>query len=200
MGLTIHYNGKFSENAFLTEMIEEVKDIAEIYNWKYTIFEMEFPSSDSDQNNQNGKLYGIMFFPPESEPVSLSFLSNRRMCSLVNLKVWGNSSDEKAKEYLYLLSTKTQFAGISIHKMIIHILRHISKKYLKDFSLYDEGKYWETGDEQLLQQIFSRYEAAFDIFEGALDNNPKSENESFEEYFERLLKKIQTQRKNDLNS
>lgn len=112
------------------------------------------------------------------------------MCSVIGLKVWGNSNEENASEYLYMLSTKTQFAGITAHKLIIHILKHIRKKYLDDFIVYDEGKYWETGDEKLLQKIFSNYEAAFDIFESALQNNPIRENETFEEYFNRLISRL----------
>ncbi len=33
MGLTLHYSGKISKDASLPGLIEEVKDIAEIYNW-----------------------------------------------------------------------------------------------------------------------------------------------------------------------
>jgi hypothetical protein len=32
MGLTIHYSGSFNPNSSLSEMIEEVKDIAALYN------------------------------------------------------------------------------------------------------------------------------------------------------------------------
>lgn len=199
MGLTIHYSGQFRKGSSLSELIEEVKDIAEIVNWKYTIFETEFPAWNPDENVQNGNLFGIIFSPPGCEPVHLTFLSNKRMCSLIGLKVWGNSREEKAKEYLYMLSTKTQFAGINTHKLIIHILKHINKKYLNNFFIYDEGKYWESGDEHLLQQIFIRFETDFNIFENALDNNPMIENESIEEYFERLLKKINNKGKNKSN-
>ena len=37
MGLSIHYSGSFNNSGSLSEMIEEVKDIAEVFKWKYNI-------------------------------------------------------------------------------------------------------------------------------------------------------------------
>lgn len=190
MGLTIHYRGKFRDDASLMEMIDEVAEIVKIYDWKYTLFTEQFPTNPDSNDNLKNELYGILFTPPGSEPVHLTFLSDKRMCSILGLKAWGNSTEAEAEKYLCMLSTKTQFAGMETHKLIIHILKHISNKYLTGFSVLDEGKYWETGDEKLLQEIFSKYEAAFDIFEDALQNNPIRENESFEEYFNRLLSRL----------
>lgn len=190
MGLTIHYRGKFRDDASLMEMIDEVAEIVKIYDWKYTLFTEQFPTNPDSNDKLKNELYGILFTPPGSEPVHLTFLSDKRMCSILGLKAWGNSTEAEAEKYLCMLSTKTQFAGMETHKLIIHILKHISNKYLTCFSVFDEGKYWETGDEKLLQEIFSKYEAAFDIFEDALQNNPIGDNESFEEYFNRLLSRL----------
>jgi len=190
MGLTIHYSGIFRDDASLIEMIDEVKDITQIYDWKYTVFNEQFPVNPDSKEHLKNELYGVLFSPPSSEQVHLTFLSDKRMCSIIGLMAWGSSTEEKADEYLYMLSTKTQFAGIETHKLIIHILKHISNKYLTSFTVLDEGKYWESGDEKLLREIFSKYEAAFDIFENALQNNPIRENETFEEYFNRLIRRI----------
>lgn len=190
MGLTIHYSGIFRDDTLLKNMIDEVIDISRVYDWKYTVFNEQFPISVNPDENQKNELYGVLFTPTGSEPVHLTFLSNKRMCSIIGLHAWGSSYDEKAIEYLYLLSTKTQFAGIDTHRIIVHILKYISKKYLTNFRVLDEGKYWETGDEKLLNEIFSKYEAAFEIFDNALHNNPLSENETFEEYFARLLRQL----------
>lgn len=37
MGLSIHYSGKFNKNASLSDLITEVKDIAETLKWNYKI-------------------------------------------------------------------------------------------------------------------------------------------------------------------
>lgn len=35
---------------------------------------------------------------------------------------------------------------------------------MKNFTLMDEGNYWETGDKKNLAKQFSKYEAVMDIF------------------------------------
>ena len=87
-------------------------------------------------------------------------------------------------------STKTQFAGIEAHKAIIKLLKHLDKKYLKDFTLVDEGSYWETGDDKILQKQFDNYNAAMDIFCDALKDMtaiPGESAESLADRLERLL-------------
>ncbi len=190
MGLTLHYNGTINKDASLSELIDEVKDIAEIYNWTYTIYEDKFPE-DSFNNPQNdGKIYGISFTPPNSETVNICFLSNGRMSSLPNLKFWGESNDEQQKKYLYMLSAKTQFAGSTTHKLIVHLLKYLSKKYLNEFNVIDEGNYWETGDEVLLEQTFEKYNYFLNAVGDALEYIPLKEGEDFETYFLRIMKQI----------
>jgi hypothetical protein len=191
MGLSIHYSGSFKPEASLSAMIEEVKDIAEFYKWDNTVFENKFPEGGFGEKDYNQNIYGICFSPPGCENVWLTFLSNGKMSSLMNLKFFGNPDDTKEHQYLYLLSTKTQYAGIEIHKLIIHLLKYISGKYLHDFILYDEGSYWETGDEKLLQDTFKRYTDLIESFASSIENYPRKSGESFEAYFERIIKKIQ---------
>jgi hypothetical protein len=119
------------------------------------------------------------------------------MSSLPNLNVWGNSDDEHEKKYLYMLSVKTQFAGSSIHKLLVHLLKYLSKKYFNEIKVFDEGKYWETGDEDLLEKIFEEYNYYLNAFGDALESNPLKEGEDFEKYFLRIMKKIKRQNKDD---
>ncbi|MEO7310832.1 MAG: hypothetical protein ABIX01_10580 [Chitinophagaceae bacterium] len=192
MGLSIHYSGRFNESASLKDLIEEVKDVAEIYKWKYAIFEESFPADslgkvDYDPEN----IYGILFSPPGCEPVYLSFLSNGRMSGPPFLQFWGRPNNKSEAAYLYMLSTKTQFAGATIHKLVIHLLRHLSQKYLLDFKLTDEGHYWETGDEQLLDETFAQYTSLIDGFATVLETLPPGAGENFTAYFERLMKLVE---------
>lgn len=195
MGLTIHYSGRFNEHASLSEMIEEVTDIAEIYNWSYYVFEKDFPIENLGVAEYDDKIYGICFTPPECETINLCFLSNGRMSSAPNLKIFGNSTDEDYKKYLYMLSVKTQFAGSDTHKLIIHLLKYLNKKYFADFKVIDEGNYWETEDEKLLEETFMQYTFFLDSVGAALKNIPLKSEETFEEYFSRIMKIIQDKRK-----
>jgi len=190
MGLSIHYNGRFNTAASLKSLIEEVADIARVYKWKHHIFHEEFPVEKLDDDRYDGEIYGILFSPPECEPVFLTFLSNGLMCSPQSLDFWAEETDPVRAGYLYQLFTKTQYAGIEIHKLVIHILKHISQKYLSEFSLIDEGEYWETGDEILLQKNFDKYNFLIDSFCTSLETFPKKKDESFEVYFMRLMKNI----------
>lgn len=194
MGLSIHYNGIFNKETTLSEMIEEVKDIAEIYKWNYHIYESQFFENSTAYDSYNNEIYGISFSPPECEPVWLCFLSNGRMSSPLNLKFYGNSDDKNEREYLYMLSTKTQYAGINAHKVIIHLLKYLSKKYFFEFNLIDESKYWETGDEKICEDIFQRYNYLIDSFGTALETVPIKSGETFEEYFVRILEIIHKKR------
>lgn len=197
MGLSIHYGGSFNKNTSLSEMIEEVKDIVEIYKWEYTIYEDQFPSNSLGKDTYNKKIYGISFTPPECETISLSFLSNGKMSCSTRLKYYGNSINKAEQQYLTILSVKTQYAGIEIHKLVIHLLKYLSKKYFTDFKLDDEGKYWETENEKLLQKKFNQYNSLMNNVSYALQNYPLKSGENFNQYFERILKQIRNKKKND---
>ncbi len=163
----------------------------EVCKWKYTIYEEEFPSDNDVEDSDNGNIYGISFTPPECETVSLCFLSNRKMSSPVLLMLYGKTNDRSEHEYLYMLSVKTQFAGVEIHKFIIELFRYLKKQgYFETLEVTDEGKYWETGDENLLKEIFKRYVDLLDNFTFAVEHIPIKSDESYEEYFERLVNMI----------
>lgn len=195
MGLSIHYSGSFNKNASLSEMIEEVKDIAEIYKWKYTIAEEQFPPNSFGKETFNKKIYGISFTPPDCETICLSFLSNGKMSSSVHLKFYGNSTNDAEKQYLTMLWVKTQYAGIEIHKLIVHLLKYLSKKYFTDFKVEDEGQYWESGDEKLLEKNFTQYNDLLQNVSHSLQNCPIKPDETFEQYFERVLKRSHSKKK-----
>lgn len=196
MGLSIHYNGRIKDPDLLPELIEEVKDICEDFKWEYFILDEELPKDNYGKGFYHPEeMYGICFTPPECETVPLCFLSNGRMSSLVNLRCFGQPANEEEKDYLYMLSVKTQFAGIQIHQVIIQLFRYLSEKYLADFNLMDEGEYWETGDENRLKERFRIYTGLLDQFSSALENIPKKGNETLENYIERLAQYLSNKRK-----
>ena len=189
MGLTIHYSGIFDKDASLTAFIGEVKDIAMTFNWPHKIFEETFPSRAFD-DRYDDKIYGACFTPPDCETVWLSFLSNRRLSSPSNLTFYGKSDDDDEKKYLYMLSVKTQFAGVEVHKFVIHLLKYLNQKYFSEFNVHDEGEYWETANEKLLDENFKRYTGLLNSFRTALETYPLREGETLESYFERLHKYV----------
>lgn len=196
MGLSIHYSGRFNKNAVLSELITEVQEIAETFKWNYNIYLTTFPDKGNESQSYDGKIYGISFTPPECETVSISFLSNFRMSSDVHLKFFGLSENKSESDFLYMLSTKTQFAGTTIHKTLIELFRYLNKRnYFSEFDLIDEGEYWETGNEKLLEQKFKANGDLIDNFSLAVETIPVKQGESFDNYFERILRIIDERRK-----
>lgn len=233
MGLSIHYSGQIADKSMLPRLIEEVEEIANVHGWKYSIYERHF-SEDSNEEprsnesllnkrNHDGKLYGIDFTPKGSEPISIAFLSNGRMSSIMQLSCWGEFKEEKLIElkntnvnelgeleihneeftltadhynqYLYQCSSKTQYAGIQAHEMVIGVFRYLNKNYLKDFKLIDEGHFWETGDKVLLKKTFERYTDLINGFATALSENNKKENEDLDGYLERVIREFREKNK-----
>ncbi len=190
MGLSIHYRGSFREDASLPDMIEEVKEVAEAFDWPYIIFDRHFLKKLTADKDHGDTLYGICFDPPGCETVFFTFLANRKMSDAGLLYAFGNSTNKKEQEYLYMVSLKTQYAGMDIHKTIVHLMRHLSSKYFQHFSLSDEGEYWETGDEKVLKESFDRYTRITDQFSLALETLSIERGESLESYLERLIKII----------
>jgi hypothetical protein len=194
MGLSIHYSGSFKPSASLQEMIDEVVEIAKVYHWKYTIHETQFPK-DAPEGEYEDKIYGVTFAPLSCEPVFLSFLSNRRISSVVHLHFFGHSTDKDNQKYLYMLSTKTHYGGIKTHMLIIHLLKYLSDKYFEHFQLTDEGKYWETGDEKLLEETFRLYDGLLNSITDSLETFPVMSGEKMEDYLSRLLGYVWRKRK-----
>lgn len=183
MGISIHYSGRIANKQQLSLLIDEVKEIAKAEGWEYEIFERNFPLESFD-TVRDDEIYGIDFTPKGSESVSLCFLSTGEMSCIMLLALWGKHETESTfktetetfgndgsydydtemitmdkafyEKMLRTVSVKTQFAGPQTHAKIIHILRHISNKYITDFTLKDETEFWETGNEEELIKCFNK--------------------------------------------
>lgn len=190
MGLSFHYSGRVGNPASLLDLIEEIEDIAKVHDWKYFVFDRQFPEDSIGKPDYNQRIYGICFTPPNCETVDICFLSNGRMSSAAHLQFWGKTDDQEEREYLYMLSVKTQYAGIEIHQFLIQLFRYLNAKYFADFKMSDEGEYWETNDLTLLKTNFKRYTELVDGFVSAIESIPIKAGEDVESYFLRLMKEI----------
>jgi hypothetical protein len=196
MGLSIHYSGSIAKPELLPELIDEIQDIAKVHNWKYFIFDREFPENDFGKSDYHSEdLYGICFTPEKCETISVSFLSNGRMSGAPQLQFFGKSDDRPESEYLYMLSVKTQYAGVELHQLIIHLFRYLNTKYFTGFKMSDEGSYWETNDEALLKLNFKKYIDLINGFASGIETYPIKAGENIESYLERILKQIKDKKK-----
>jgi hypothetical protein len=173
------------------------------------------PSHPVNDSSHDGKLYGIDFTPEGSEPVSICFLSNGRMSAIMQLSCWGEFKEEKPlilynanvteqgevkihseektltvedyNRYLYMCSSKTQYAGPQAHEMIVGVFRYIAKTFLADFNMVDEAKFWETGDNEVLIKSFEHLSGFLNSFASTLSENGRSENEDLDSYLRRVI-------------
>ncbi|RZJ81824.1 MAG: hypothetical protein EOO47_02935 [Flavobacterium sp.] len=187
MGLSIHYSGRIKDAKLLPNLIEEVKDVAQTYNWKYHIFQSNFVNNELDVQTGFKDIYGISFTPTNSETISFSFLSNGVMVCPARLYLFSDTQNEQEQAYIYSISVKTQYAGVQLHQFIIHFLKYLNSKYINDFNVADESYYWETGDEEKMKSQFKKYNTLIDNFALALEVFPKEKDESMIEYVERLM-------------
>lgn len=195
MGLSFHYSGSIAKPELLPELIDEVSDIANIYNWKYNICERQFPENSFGMPHYNQNIYGISFTPPGCETIPICFLSNGRISSHAHLKFFGKTNQQPERDYLYMLSVKTQFANVATHQFIIQFFRYLNTKYFVNFTLTDDGGYWETNDIDILKANFKRNADLISGFSSALESIPMEKGETIENYFKRLLNLIK-KRKN----
>ncbi len=138
MGLSIHYSGILKDVNQMSQLTEEVQDVCIAFKWNYHLVNDEL-------------LNGISFTPPECETLCLTFLQDGQLTSRIRLMY----DIEPAN----VISVKTQFAGMDVHKTVIKLLQYLSTKYFSRFELSDEGGYWENGNESVLSKRFALYDA-----------------------------------------
>jgi len=187
MGLSIHYSGRLRRTEYLPAMIEEIKDISNVYNWKYHIYKTHFPNDYFQNHTSFENVYGINFTPTNCETISLVFLSNGSMVSPERINFFAHTKDEP---YIYTVSVKTQYAGIIVHQLLIRLFKYLNSKYFEDFKLNDESYYWETEDENLMKERFNIYDSLLDNFVLSIQTFPIESGENIVSYFERLMKHI----------
>ena len=147
MGLSIHYRGQIKDMSLVPKLIGELKEISSMLQWDNDVFDDEIAK-------------GISLLPADSEPVIVAFTPDGKLCSPYLL--YHNIQPA------FWISVKTQFAGIEVHKAVIRLLKYVNTNYFSDFELHDEGGYWETDDEKVLEKQFKTYDLAMDMLSTAL--------------------------------
>lgn len=183
MGLSIHYSGTIRNISLVEQLIEETTDVCESMHWKYCVIR------EPDDEGVNG----IMFSPENCEPVFLTFLRNRRMCSPINLKYKASyAANGLDPELIYTTSAKTQFAGPATHIALLKFLKYLKEKYFETFEMDDEGYYWETNDKKILLQRFDEYNYLLNAVGNVLSDieyKPGETIDSLADRIEEVLKK-----------
>lgn len=133
MGVTIHFEGRLKSAEALTSLESDVQAFATEYGWQTKPIAESHATLKRVLNEQNddyfGPTRGVEVQPhPDSEPLRFEF-----------------DRDLFVQEYC-----KTQFAGSATHVRIVELIRRLAH-YFEDLHVEDEGEFWETGDEVLLE-------------------------------------------------
>lgn len=152
MGVTIHFEGQLSSLKELDKIIQSAKRFAESNGLEYFLFQEEKKLLQRVKDEQDwdyeGPTKGIQIQPDvSSDPLIFEFDENLYL-----------------QEYC-----KTQFADISVHILIIDLLRQI-QPFFATLIVEDEGEYWETSDINILQQHLDN---CFQAIEDAKNENSK---------------------------
>jgi len=133
MGVTIHFEGKLKSQASYQNVIETARHFAQVNDFNFSIFQEDNKLlsrvKDEKDWDYQGPTMGILIKPDEnSDPLNIEF-----------------DRDYYIQEYC-----KTQFADISVHILVIDLLRQL-ETYFETLTVFDEGEYWETRDLSRLQ-------------------------------------------------
>ena len=177
MGLSIHYSGTIRDISLIEPLIAEAADVCQSMQWKYNVIREQ---GDKGVN-------GIVLSPENCEPVFITFLRNRRMCSPINPKYQELYAENGFDpELVYTTSTKTQYAGPATHVALLKFLKYLKEKYFESFELNDEGYYWETNDKKILRQRFDHYNYLVNAVGEALSNIEQESGETIDSLVNRI--------------
>ncbi len=220
MGLSFHYKGRLKNAEKLPHLVAEVEDICGILGWKVTVFETQYPDntfvSPTDQND-----YGILFSPPNCEPVSLVFDSEGRIYApwmkeilvkhqagevkVITVKL--NLDDESVKpeiseedeefdllDLVYSISVKTQFSSAELHVKLMELLRYLSVKYLTEFKMLDESDYWNTRSADKLHEKMHKINQFMDTFHDMIEGQNIKTPQEFIDFLKLLSQQIKNKK------
>lgn len=194
MGVCINYRGKLKSPQQVFKLIEEMEDICQTMEWKYTIIQEDWtkpsdvhfvndPITNHLKIEGDAYLKGIIFTPIKCESMQLLFDKNGTLTSLIQ-KAFENSLEDYQPTYQW---TKTQFAGADVHITLIKLLKYLQKKYMPDLDVKDEGEYWETEDRAKLERNLGIIDAAIQLISDIAENS-----DSVASFLEKLEKWLTT--------
>ncbi|MFP4416551.1 MAG: hypothetical protein ACOC41_05245 [Chitinivibrionales bacterium] len=168
MGITIHYRGTLSDLSQLSSLTTELQDIAQSMQWQWSTEKSSdgFASLARDFN-----ISGISLMPhTHCEP--LFFFSNQDG-ELVDPRILALNP---GKTHHSWISIKTQFAPPQTHMWICGLLRYLKKNYLPDLEVVDEGGYWDTQKQEVLDSRLQLIARTMDVMEEELSSHESQDN------------------------
>ncbi len=178
MGITVHYSGKLAEPKEVKAVCKELTAIAFKMNWA------SFASLDEDSEftdatvvtpehetppKEDFALTGITLeVHPDCETLILYFDQHGNLCHpmIMSLISEGHLKPEDMGGFV-----KTHYAGAETHFWIVGLLKYLQIFHLPDLKIVDEGRYWETGDVEILEEQMGAIDAKSPMISNLLGTN-----------------------------
>lgn len=177
MGIVINYRGRLKSVDLIEPFCSELKKIAELMEWPYTIIDEDFEKPTDarlEVSNQGCEIVGHLALkginleaPNGCSSVGFLFDQNGFLRDPIEM-VGQEPFDNENPPFAFV---KTQFAPADIHIALVKLLRYLGGKYFQLFEVIDEGEYWETGDEELLKEKMAFLSQKMDVVSQALENS-----------------------------
>lgn len=177
MGLTLYYRGRLDDLSQTSNVIDELREIAETCGWENGYLDEDWslppqarvvvlPGLSDYRIIGHLALRGVEILPhPSCEPVSFYFDREGTLWSVPGRAL---SLDQRERPDQPFISVKTQFAPAEIHIAIVRLLRYIKGRYISNLEVRDEGGFWETGDLVELERRRGSINQALDLLKQAL--------------------------------
>ena len=138
MGITVHFEGKLKGGEAFQSALSSAIHFCEEHGWPYERIDHQNATLKRVRDEQDwdyeGPVQGIQIQPHEnSEPIRLEF-----------------DRDLYIQDY-----TKTQFAPVDIHVLIVELLQRL-RPYFAHLEVVDEGEFFETGNLDTLKNHINR--------------------------------------------
>jgi hypothetical protein len=144
MGVTIHFEGKLKSQYSFQKVIDTAKQFALSNDLNFSLFEEENKLLERVKDERNWNYQG---------PTKGILIQADINCDPFNLEF---DKDLYIQEYC-----KTQFADVSVHILILDLLRQV-ELHFENLKVNDEGEYWDTSDITILQTHFDNCFKAID--------------------------------------
>ena len=178
MGVSIHYRGRLDDISMLSDLINELSDIANSMGWEQTQLDDDWSeppdaclhhTSTGAHIQGNLGLKGIEISPGSGgEPLSFYFNCDGELRSVMGMLLILEGTVSPANAWT---SVKTQFVSPDVHVWMIGLLKYLQKRYISNLEVSDEGEYWETGKLDTLYQRRQLIDDKIEQLSGALSSN-----------------------------
>jgi hypothetical protein len=174
MSVTIRYFGSLRDMSDLTQLKEDLVDIAQTSEWPSEEVDGVFSSLRSpvargksaesavQTINPPLTLNGMkLIVHPQTDPLWFTFNPEGEITRLsyyaVDYYIGKKPNDPVSRKFEFVHQTQasiqTSVGGPELHKLVIKLLDYVKGRYIPDLTVMDDSGYWENRDAASLKKL-----------------------------------------------